>query len=201
MNSKNINQKKVLLFLRKSNRFRFLILLFMLLSINTFAWFVYSKTVSNSIKASVLSWNVAFQNQNEVVQQVVFNIASLYPGMDEFNDKIKITNYGDTKADIIYSIEEVKILNKTYTHSEYEEEELLNFLTNNPFKIELQLDKKLLLPKENCEFKVHAYWPYESGNDTLDTKWGHDSFIFNQNNPNTDQIKIKIKLVAKQIQN
>ena len=50
-------------------------------------------------------------------------------------------------------------------------------------------------------FTVNVSWPYESGNDELDTVWGNKSYDYKQNYPDTPGIIIKIKLTVSQIKN
>ena len=67
----------------------------------------------------------------------------------------------------------------------------------------------------NCRFVAFEYmdaytgeatinfslvWPYESGNDELDTVWGHKAYLFHENNPDKKNISLVIKITASQIQ-
>ena len=72
---------------------------------NAFAWFIYSNKVENSLTTGVKSWKVTFeQDGNDLMDHVKFEIDSIYPGMEDFSDKIEIKNSGEMDAYISYSI-------------------------------------------------------------------------------------------------
>ena len=48
------------------------------------------------------------------------------------------------------------------------------------------------------EFRVLVNWPYESGDDELDTYWGKKSYDFKNDNPGENEIEIKVKITATQ---
>lgn len=186
--------------LKKSLRFKVLIMLGILLVFNTFAWFIYSTTIDNSISATVKSWKIAFDSENQLVQEVEFNIDELYPGMPDYNDYVTILNYGEIQAEVSYELEEVKILNNTYTKNDYTSQQLLDILNNNPFQITFSFDKTIILPETDyVEFSVDVTWPFENNDDEADTLWGHEAYTFNQEHPLDKQITIALVLTATQI--
>lgn len=194
MKSKNL--KKI----KKSMRFKVLLLLSLLLAFNTFAWFIYSSTISTSVKGYVKSWKISFENENEAVQYFDIDIKDLYPGMNEFKKEIKVINYSDTQAEVNYEIEKLKILNKTYTSNDFSSNRLFEILNNNPFNIKFHYNKTLLEPEYDFAiFTAEAFWPYEQNNDEADTIWGHNSYEFKKNNPDKSEFEITLKLTAKQI--
>lgn len=186
--------------LKKSLRFKLLIMLGILLVFNTFAWFVYSSTINTGITATVKSWEIAFNSENQLIQEVEFNIEELYPGMPDYNDFVTILNYGEIAAEVSYEIEEIKILNETYSKNEYTSVQLLNILNTNPFQVTFNFDKTTILPETDyVEFSVDVSWPYENNNDEADTLWGHDAYDFNLAYPGVTQITIKLVLTATQV--
>lgn len=186
--------------LKKSLRFKLLIMLGILLVFNTFAWFVYSSTINTGITATVKSWEIAFNSENQLIQEVEFNIEELYPGMPDYNDFVTILNYGEIAAEVSYEIEEIKILNETYSKNEYTSAQLLNILNTNPFQVTFNFDKTTILPETDyVEFSVDVSWPYENNNDEADTLWGHDAYDFNLAYPGVTQITIKLVLTATQV--
>lgn len=189
--------------IKKSLRFRIIILLGILLIFNTFAWFVYSTTIKTNITATVKSWKIAFNTEDEVFQTVDFILDDLYPGMDDQNKTIEIQNYGDVQAIVSYNIKEVRILEDLYTSSDYTSDELLAIIADNPFTISFGFDKNVLNPyssgtADKIIFHLEATWDYESGDDEADTAWGHAAYAFKEDNPDTEEIYIGIELVAKQ---
>ena len=74
--------KKILLNIKKYRYF--LIFVVIMLSLNTYAWFIYVTRVDTSITAKVRSWNVMFQvHDNNIANEVVFHLADIYPGMPD----------------------------------------------------------------------------------------------------------------------
>lgn len=173
-----------------------------LLSANTFAWFVYSSHISNNISTKVKAWKIDFENgEGLVVEYITFNIDSLYPGMTPYANTINIVNYGETAAQVNFELQSVKILGQTYTLGTYTQEQLLNMLANDyPFKILFNITDYNLPPNNgSADFEIDATWAYESGNDVLDTQWGHDAYTYAQENPTSSGIEIAVKLTAVQI--
>lgn len=192
-----INLKK----LRKKIRFRTIFLLTFLLISNSFAWFVYNTKVNNNITTSVKAWRIAFENNDDAIQYLEFNIKNIYPGMEDYNNQINITNEGETDAAIVYELEELKILDNTYTSIDYTQEELNNMIKNDfPFKINFDVNTDSLKANNGTGlFTINVSWPYESNNDELDTLWGNKSYDFKTNYPDDPGIVIKLKLTVSQI--
>lgn len=186
--------------LKRSLRFKILLMLGILLVFNTFAWFIYSSTISTNISASVKSWKIAFETEEEVIQSISFDVEDLRPGMTDYHNSIRIMNYGEVQASVSYAIEELTILNNTYTKQTYTSEQLLQILNDNPFKTTIGLTKTVLEPENDyTDFTFDIVWPYESGDDAADTLWGHNAFEFKEQYPNAKLIVIKILLTATQI--
>lgn len=193
--------KDVIKTLKKSMRLKVLLLLVIMLTFNTFAWFVYSNTISNSISAYVKAWRIEFENEEEIVQEIEFKIDNLYPGMDDYHNYINIVNYGDTEANIGYEIVSAKILSNTYSQPTYSSEDLEEMLSENyPFLIEFSLSNSTLDPLDGeADFEINVTWAFESGDDEKDTEWGHASYTFNELYPDATQIIIVVKLFATQV--
>ena len=77
-----------------------LFFLFLTLASNSFAWFIYSTKVSNSITAKVRSWHVNFNvGGSETTEEYIeVNIDAIYPGMQPFYQELKASNDGETDA-------------------------------------------------------------------------------------------------------
>ncbi len=192
--------KDIVKVLKKSMRLKVLLLLVIMLTFNTFAWFVYSNTISNSISTYVKAWRIEFASGEEIVEYIEFEIDDLYPGMDEYNNFINIVNYGDTSASISYEILSIKILTDTYSSPTYSSETLEEMLLDDyPFTIEFSLTETVLPPLNGeTDFQVTVNWPFEGGDDAEDTQWGHDSYNFKELYPAETQIVVNVKLYANQ---
>lgn len=177
-------------------------LFFLILALitNSFAWFIYTNKVSNSINTHVKSWMVTFdQDGNPLEDTVEFNIDSIYPGMNDFNDSITISNTGETTAYISYEVDSIKILDEVYTRDNYSSEELINILKSNyPFTITFNVTNEEITTGSEGIFSVNLVWPYESGDDIADTYWGKKSYEFVENNKDEKSVSIVVKIKATQ---
>lgn len=209
---RKIRRKVFLRLLKKSIKPKNLIFLIIILSANTFAWFVYVKEVHTDINVKVKAWNVVLTNsESEVISTLNVDIKSAYPGMEEFLNETKAYNQGESKADLNYTILSInafgneiitseKIISDggTPTEDNPTSKELENSLKNGtkyPFKIELITSNNKLDPYGGeGTFNVKMNWDYESGNDALDTKWGTDAYNYKQNHPDEPGLKIIIEL-------
>ena len=51
--------------------------------------------------------------------------------------------------------------------------------------------------KDNIKFNFT--WPFESGDDELDTKWGYKAYQYKEENPDSKSIILIIKVTATQV--
>ena len=196
-----MKKKTAIKTIKKSVRLKVIILLGLMLTFNTLAWFIYSATVSNSIVTKVRAWKIEFDQDDQVTQYINFEIDDLYPGMPDYDNFINVVNYGETAATLTYELVSIKILGNTYTDSDYTSAQLENMLLNNyPFKVVFNLTNGELTPGNGTsDFSLNVNWPFESGDDEEDTRWGHDSYSFKLANPEEKQILINVKLTATQV--
>ncbi len=196
-----MDRKELIKSIKRSMRFRIIILLGIMLTFNTLAWFIYSSSISNSITTSVKAWQIEFEQNDESFQFIYFDIDDLYPGMPDYNNTINIVNYGETQATVEYEIIEMRLLDNTYTNTTYTSAQMESMLKNDyPFEISLSVTPAIIPPETgSADFEVNVNWPFENNNDALDTQWGHDSYSYKQANPTLNQITITIKLTAKQL--
>lgn len=177
-------------------------LFFLILALitNSFAWFIYTNKVSNSINTHVKSWMVTFdQDGNPLEDTVEFNIDSIYPGMEEFKDSITVTNTGEATAYISYEVDSIKILDEVYTRDNYTSDELINILKDNyPFTVTFNVTNEEITTGNVGSFDVSLAWPYESGDDEADTYWGKKSYEFMENNEGENSVSIVVKMKATQ---
>ena len=179
--------------LKKVKKYRgFIIFAIIMLSVNTYAWFVYVTKVDTSFTAKLRSWNVMFQvHDNNIASDVIFEVGDIYPGMTDYHDFASIINTGDSAGSVFFTIKSVRILGDTYSMNDYTTDELVDMLENDyPFAISIGLTNDIVMPKTTETFNLDVTWPYESGDDELDTTWGKNAYTFSQNNPSTSSIAI-----------
>ena len=194
-----MKRKKVKKLKKKLRRSTLFFLVLMLIT-NSFAWFIYTSKVSNSINAHVKSWLVTFdQDGNSLEDTVEFTIDSIYPGMKDFTDSITISNSGETTAYITYQVASIKVFDEVLDTSSYTSDELISFLnTKYPFLLTFEVSDDEIETSNTSSFNVKLSWPYESGRDELDTYYGKKSYDFSQNYPEENQIEIVVKIKASQ---
>lgn len=185
--------------IKKRIRKRTLFFLVIALIANSFAWFIYTNKVSNSITTGVRSWKITFdQDGQDLEENVEFNFDDIYPGIDTQVKQIDITNNGEMTAYISYQIESIQIFDETYTKDNYTQEQLINILNNNyPFKLSFINSDTEITVGQTGNFTATLNWPFESGDDEADTYYGKKSYEFKEES-NEPQIKIIVKIKASQ---
>ncbi len=180
-----------------------LLILILLLLFNTYAWFIYSTKVNTEITAHVSSWNIQFVSDNqEITTNLTIEIDRIYPGMEgdkKFEKNVQVKNQGERSAILSYSIQEITIMGEKYTIEGKSEEELNKILESYPFKIRVNINEGNL-NEENGEgkFIISLEWPFESGNDALDTYWGNKAYEYYSLHPDENSVELKIVLSASQ---
>ncbi len=188
----------------KKIKLRNLIILLFLLIFNTYAWFIYASKVSVGLTASVSSWNVEFvSDAGETITNIDVDVERIYPGMETFEKKIEVHNRGETAATLSYEIKYLKIMDEIYEVNEdtgLTSDDIENKVEQEyPFKIIIEKeDAGLAVENGKGSFTIKIEWPYESGNDELDTFWGNKAYEYYELNPNEKSIEMKIELIATQ---
>lgn len=151
-----------------------LLILIVLLTFNTYAWFIYATKVSSGISAHISSWNVHFQaGQQVITTQVVFDIENIYPGMPDATKTLTAYNEGEMLAILSYNIRSIRILNTTYTPSaSYTQDQILYDIGRHwPFTLTFTIDNQHLLEENgSANFTIQLVWPFETGDDARDTR-------------------------------
>ena len=194
---------EILLKVLKKIKIKNIIILILLIVFNTYAWFIYATRVSSEISVHISSWNVEFSvGEDETITNLIITVERIFPGMETTEKNVTVRNKGEIKAELDYKIMSLKVLDESYTVGEnITQEELVNKITNEyPFKIIVSKDDTLL--REGTgegAFCVTVEWPFESGNDELDTLWGNKAYEYYSTNPDAKSIEIEIDLIAQQI--
>ncbi len=198
---KNIFDKPKLA--KNAIRINLILVTAIILSFNSFAWFVYSSRVSTGITTSVKAWRIDFQyGDNEVTEVIEIEIDSLYPGMEDYDNTINVLNHGETEASLSFEVSRFKILGDEYDTEEYTSEQLITMLEENyPFNVEFSVTNPTLDPDlGTSDFNIYITWPFESGDDELDTYWGYQAYLYNDENPGEPGFEINLKLKAIQVE-
>lgn len=181
--------------------FKTLIILVVMLSFNAYAWFVFATKASVDLTVHVNSWNIKFKNgDEEITERLNIVVDKLYPGMDQFSYEVNVTNLGDAKATLKYSIKEFSIFDEYYKSGEdgYTDEMIENKVLNDyPFKVYVNLDQNVNTNNDGLVgiFSIIIDWPYERGEnqseidmyDEIDTLFGEKAYQFyNMGNSNEE---------------
>ena len=179
-----------------------LLLLVITCASTSFAWFIYSTKVSAGITAHIESWEILFTNsETELSEYVNFVIPNLYPGMANYTDEINIVNLGERSADVVYEVTSVKLFGVQYTAGSALTTTMLESRLANdyPFHITFSLTNSQIDNNHGTsKFTLACTWPYESGDDALDTLWGNNSYNYSQNNPTLPSVEITVRITATQ---
>ena len=212
-NNRNKNKKvfkAIIKVIKKRFKLSHLLFLALLLTMNSFAWFIYMNKISSDIDVKVKAWNISFEFNNQTMTDYVnFSIDDIYPGMTDYEQSLSVTNDGEVSAKLYYEIISVNILGTEYTTEDgsLTSDELVKKLKEEyPFKINISTNKEVINGKGgNASFLVTVTWPYESYDnsgtltDDVDTYWGNQAYQFSQTHPDDSCILLKVKLSATQI--
>ena len=186
----------------KKVKFKTLFLLMITLASNSFAWFIYTTKVSSNISAKVREWNVSFDVNGENVEKTIeINIDSLYPGMSTYTQTLTASNSGEARAQISYEVIRANILGDDLTGMNYSDIQIINYLRSYyPFSINFHVSNDIVQSNSEETITISVSWPYESGQDEEDTKWGNLAYTYHSSHPDTPSIDLSIKITAYQIE-
>ncbi len=186
----------------KKVKFKTLFLLMITLASNSFAWFIYTTKVSSNISAKVREWNVSFDVNGENVEKTIeINIDSLYPGMTTYTQTLTASNSGEARAQISYEVIRANILGDDLTSMNYSDIQIINYLRSYyPFSIDFHVSNDIVQSNSEETITISVSWPYESGQDEEDTKWGNLAYTYHSSHPDTPSIDLSIKITAYQIE-
>ena len=186
----------------KKVKFKTLFLLMITLASNSFAWFINTTKVSINIIAKVREWKVSFDVNGENVEKTIeINIDSLYPGMSTYTQTLTASNSGEARAQISYEVIRANILGDDLTGMNYSDIQIINYLRSYyPFSIDFHVSNDIVQSNSEETITISVSWPYESGQDEEDTKWGNLAYTYHSSHPDTPSIDLSIKITAYQIE-
>lgn len=201
---KDEKRKITLIDIIKKIKIRTIIFLIVLLAFNSYAWFLYATKVSTGLQAHVAAWDINFVIDNKAIEKTVtINLEKIYPGMEDFSQEIQVENKGETKADLKYEIESIKIFGETFSRksgmtSQQLEEKIAN---EYPINLDIQISNNSVDEGVGkSTFTINLSWPFESNNDELDTYWGEKAYEYYSKNANSNSLELEINLIATQKQ-
>ena len=186
----------------RSVKFKLIFFIFLTFAMNSFAWFVYTSKVSNSLSAKVKSWHVNFVTDGDVSEEIIeMNLEFLYPGMHDFEKSVTIFNKGEIDAQISYEVVSASILGEELVIPENGSNAILNDFANSyPFKITINETNNIIPANTGSSTITFAVkWPYESGDDAKDTDWGTRAYDFHEAHPDQKSITLFVKIKVNQI--
>lgn len=191
-----------------------IIVLIILLTSNTFAWFIYATKVQNEMSAHVGAWDILFESgDSPIVDYINVSIDNMYPGMEDFHYELKAYNKSEVGASLTYTLLSADIMGDVYytkegrneakeevTETDLTSAELIKVLKDNyPFKFDFSVSSSNLdADIGEAFYYIDANWPFESGNDELDTKWGIKASEYKKQHPDKPSIILKIKIYISQ---
>ena len=187
----------------KKIKLKTLVLLILFLMMSTYAWFIYVDKVSGGIIAHVTAWHVTFKIDDEEVKDLAISVGQIYPGMEDYTEKITVINSGEMDGKITYDIKKMIILGEVYeVSSTVTTEDLKNMLENDfPFSIELKVsgeEDNTIPVGENKDVTISLVWPLD-GDDDRDTIWGENAYEFyKENGPDATSVRIELQLKVDQ---
>lgn len=212
MNNNNQLLKVIWKVVKKRFKLSHLLFIALLLTCNSFAWFIYMNKIDSDIDVKVKAWNVSFRFDNQTMSDYIkFDVRDIYPGMEDNRQEVSVTNDGEVAAKLYYEIVSVRIFDKTYSVNEggFSSSEIENVLNQSyPFKINISSDKEVIDGKGGvAKFIVNVSWPYETLDDNGelkdldDTYWGNKAYSYGKEYPDKPCILLNIKLSATQVNN
>ncbi len=194
--------KKVLKIIKEKVKIRTMLLLIVFLSFNAYAWFIYATKASVGVSAHVSSWNIEFKTgENQTVTNMEFDVGRIYPGMEKYTKELSIKNSGEINATISYKIKKIEILGDIYEVNEtITSDNLLNMLRNDfPFKFDIiVLNGSVVEENGSSTITISLEWPFESGNDLVDTSWGERAYEYYSINPTSKSFHVELEIEATQ---
>ena len=149
---------------KKKMLIRSILLTGFLLGVNVYAWFIFVQQFGGNVDATVVSWDViAFDQNQQQIDELALTIDDLFPGMGDYNKNIVIRNRGTLSASFTYYLSSFVLFGDTYTFTESTSAGGLNDLQNGfPFKVTFASNKSTIASGDEATFTVSARWAYEA---------------------------------------
>lgn len=143
----------------KRKKFVAILLALFTLSVNAFAWFVFSTHSEYTYEGRVAAWDVQVKEGEQLVNDVTVAV-DMKPGMSDFSKNYVVNNLGDVEAKLTYSVKSFTILGRTVDVSNIVnvDQYLQEFY---PFAITVSADRNILPSNTSANFGVTVHWGFE----------------------------------------
>ena len=185
-----------------------------LLTANTFAWFIYNTMVDVDINARIRAWNIQLEaGDNQIVDYLNIEIEDMFPGMAEFHYLITAQNHSEVNASVIYTLLELDLVGHEFItiegrvmrgepieSTDLSSDQLIDRLANfYPFSFVFDLNNNELEAGIGiADFDIKVNWPFESGRDAEDTFWGIQAANYRALYPTRPSITLKLRITISQ---
>ena len=143
----------------RKRKFMAILLALFTLSVNAFAWFVFSTHSDYTYEGKVASWDVELREGGELVNDFIIAV-DMKPGMSDFSKNYVVNNLGDVDAKLSYTIDSVKLMGRTVDLTGISDP--VNHLkTFYPFVVDINSDKTVILQGQSANFNVEVSWDFE----------------------------------------
>ena len=148
----------------------------------TLAWFAYSGLTDVQTEIGVKAWYIKFDKVGQKMDSnnLVISLDDVYPGMEPKSERVKISNLGDSDAQISYTVLAARLLDENLEQTITDSYELEDKLSHDfPFHININLSKDHAMSGgDESEFVVSISWPLDSGQNDKDSEWGSESYKY-----------------------
>ena len=143
----------------KRKKFIAILLALFTLSVNAFAWFVFSTHSDYTYDGRVAAWDVQVKEGETIVNDVTVAF-DMKPGMTDVSKSYTINNLGEVDAKVTYSVKSFTLLGRTVDMSGITDEDdyLQNFY---PFSVRVSTDRTVVSPQGSAHFNVVIHWDFE----------------------------------------
>ncbi len=147
----------------KKKKFWAILLALFTLSVNAFAWFVFSKYSEYQFTGSVAAWDVEMRDENQQLVNNIIVTVNMKPGMQTFTKTYDINNLGGVDAKFTYELQSLKILGRDI--NVYGIQNQNTYLTTfYPFSINLASNKSVIQGGDSATFTTTVNWSFEEAN-------------------------------------
>ena len=143
----------------KRKKFIAILLALFTLSVNAFAWFVFSTHSDYTYEGRVVAWDVEIKEGEQLINDVTIAV-DMKPGMADFSKHYVVNNLGDVEAKLTYTVKSFTILGRTIDVNSISD--INDYLENYyPFSISIAADRTVLPINSSANFDIVVEWDFE----------------------------------------
>jgi len=143
----------------KRKKYVALLLALFTLSVNAFAWFVFSFHADYTYEGKVSSWDVEVKEDDHLVNNFIISV-DMKPGMADFEKEYEINNQGEVPASVDFEVTSLSILGRTINLQNVGDP--VSYLSSfYPFSISIGADRAVVPAGETGHFSLTVTWDFE----------------------------------------